>query len=248
MLIDFDLLNEELMSPECEQVRLEFRERVGLQQPCTSIVKRRSSDWRSLQIESLYKDLLHPTTIARLDADQYSKEPLLLPVEFERLNQSSPSLKQLLLALRPCVTPYNDSWRTAPIAAEAGFTKLIAHFPDPRVIVPSLDLLEEFRRSAPIHDPVWNVLLLELLLLQVHPFRDGNGRTARAVAAFELWRLGVSRPMILPTRRVLDANRATQLQLLTKLSGRGDACDRMHTLSLYLCFRARMWLKAQLDY
>lgn len=247
MLIDFHLLNEALMAPECEQVRREFREKVSPKDALSLTSGCRAEDWRSLQIESSYKDRLHPTTVARLDADLYSKAPLMLPIEFEGLNQSNLGLRQLLLTLRSCVTPYNDSWRTSQIAAEAGFTKLIAHFPEADVIARSLDLLEEFRRCMPLQDPLWNVLTLELLLLRLHPFKDGNGRTARAVAAFELWRLGVSRPMILPTRRVLDANRATQLHLLVRLTADLDIHERMRTLSQYLIFRASLWIRAHED-
>lgn len=247
MRIDFDLLNDELMAPECEELLLAFRQTVDPNQSCCPSVKRRAETWKSLQVDSLFKDLLHPTTVARLEADQYSKAPLQLQFEFERLSQMNPDLKQLLRALRSYVTPYRDSWRTAPITAEAGFTKLIAHFPSPILIAPTIDLLEELRRSAPIHDPVWNVFVLELLLLRLHPFRDGNGRTARAVAAYELWRLGVSKPMILPSRRALDANRATQLHFLTALSESDEVRTRMHILSRYLCFRAEVWIKTQLD-
>lgn len=248
MRIDFDLLNDELMAPENEKVRLGFRQALDSSHFCSALVKRRTENWRSLQIDSPYKDLLHPKTVARLEADQYSKAPLQLKFEFERLREMNPCLKQLLLALRPCTTPYKDTWRTTPVTAEAGFTKLIAHFPDPILIAPTLDLLEELRRSAPTHDPVWNVLILELLLLRLHPFRDGNGRTARAVAAYELWRLGISKPMIIPSRRALDANRATQLYFLTALSECDEMGTRMLVLSRYLCFRAEVWIKAQCDY
>ena len=54
------------------------------------------------------------------------------------------------------------------------------------------NLVHAARREFPEHDPLIQALALHYHLAAMHPFLDGNGRTARAVEAFLLYQSGLS--------------------------------------------------------
>ncbi|MBN3853544.1 cell filamentation protein Fic [Paraburkholderia sp. Ac-20340] len=59
-------------------------------------------------------------------------------------------------------------------------------------------LREGFTRIAALHDPVARALMTMFVVTEVHPFRDGNGRTARLAMNCVLSAAGVCR-IIIPT-------------------------------------------------
>ncbi|KAA0148917.1 hypothetical protein FNF29_06390 [Cafeteria roenbergensis] len=76
------------------------------------------------------------------------------------------------------------------------------------------DLLTRFEENRSKFHPVSNAAALLHRFLCVHPFTDGNGRTARMLAAFALIRDGVAVPLVLSSgRRVAKKDFMLALQL-----------------------------------
>jgi len=215
--IDIEGLRVSLLSDQAQQLLTRFHMMAVASRAENSSSQTRAQSWRELQIFSDVAHLLHSTTISRLDADQYDERPIEAATVFESLHKSGANIRETLPVLRRLVTPYGERYRTGPVAAEAGYTTLVVIFPASKHIQSTLTALEEFRRAAPLGHPVWNALFLEAMLLQLHPFRDGNGRTIRAFTDYEFWRSNLGTSDIKNIRRAVDANRATQLKLLIQI-------------------------------
>jgi Fic family protein len=52
------------------------------------------------------------------------------------------------------------------------------------------ELLDWWNKRAPIQSPVLSSAILHYRFEEIHPFADGNGRTGRAIALWELYRRG----------------------------------------------------------
>lgn len=67
-----------------------------------------------------------------------------------------------------------------------------AHFPPPAIDVSPLmfELLEWWNKKAGTLSPVLSSAILHYQFEWIHPFADGNGRTGRALALWELYRRG----------------------------------------------------------
>ncbi|MCB9012254.1 MAG: Fic family protein [Actinobacteria bacterium] len=59
-------------------------------------------------------------------------------------------------------------------------------------------LKEGYARYAELTDPFARAVFMMFMVSEVHPFEDGNGRTARAMMNAELWSAGQS-PVLIPT-------------------------------------------------
>lgn len=66
------------------------------------------------------------------------------------------------------------------------------HLPPPPAQVSGLmaELLEWWNRTAPQWSPVISSAIIHFRVEDIHPFADGNGRTGRALALWELYRRG----------------------------------------------------------
>ncbi len=75
-----------------------------------------------------------------------------------------------------------------------------AHMPPSPVEIPALmaDLFREFYAALPHEHPVSLVARFHARLVHIHPFADGNGRTARLAANFQLLRAGYPVAILLP--------------------------------------------------
>lgn len=86
--------------------------------------------------------------------------------------------------------------------------ELLTLFPPDREVGPLLDELLNWLNSADaaaLH-PVVRAAIFHQRFTAIHPFRDGNGRTARALTTLILWRAGF--PLeILILQRILDERR-----------------------------------------
>ena len=76
-----------------------------------------------------------------------------------------------------------------------------SHTPPDAVVVPQLmtDLIEWYNAAAGLH-PVERAAILHSKFVNIHPFSDGNGRTARLLLNLELVRSGYL-PVIIETER-----------------------------------------------
>ncbi len=162
---------------------------------------------RTLMLDPSSADLIHPDTWARLDGPAEIYHHPDADRAFKAAARGEPDLTLILRRLRRAVTGLNDGLRRGGVRAGGGFTMQDSVFPQPGAIPPAIKALTEFRAAAPLHDPVWNALLLRLTLQRLHPFSKGNGRTLRALLSYELFRADLIGPVYTPIARMVDANR-----------------------------------------
>lgn len=98
------------------------------------------------------------------------------------------SVNALVLQKRPDRQP--GEWKHKP--NQAGAT----HFVMPDLVVGTLR--EGFQRIQGLSDPIARALMTMFVVTEVHPFTDGNGRTARLAMNCALTAAGISR-IIIPT-------------------------------------------------
>lgn len=202
----------------------------------------RAVRWQTLVIRTRVCDRIHATTRARLNAgDTADGRSIREGFRLAELDEHDGSLRTLLPAMRRVALGLPEDFRRGGCRAEAGFTRKVSIFPPPEAIAGALATLDAFRDAAPLSDPLWNALLLYLFLLRTHPFADGNGRTMRLLLSFELRRAGLLGDWVLPLKRVLDANRANEVDRYTRLSRVQHDAARVSTATAdALAFMARV--------
>lgn len=99
--------------------------------------------------------------------------------------------------------------------ADEHTSELLVQFPPDREVGPLLDELLTWLNSTAAADshPAVRAGIFHQRFTAIHPFRDGNGRTARALTTLILWRAGF--PLeILILQRILDERRANYISAL----------------------------------
>jgi Fic family protein len=123
------------------------------------------------------------------------------------------------------------------------------HFPpSPDDVSPLMfELLEWWNKDAPALSPILSSAILHYQFENIHPFADGNGRTGRALALWELYRRGYDTHHIFSIDEYYWEDRPAYYQALDQVRRTGD------DLSAWLeyCTRGlretldRVWLRAQ---
>lgn len=93
--------------------------------------------------------------------------------------------------------------------------------PDPALVPTLMDALVESLRTDSDIDPVVRSAMAHLNLVMIHPFRDGNGRMARALATSVLTRSGIAEPTFSSIEEWLGANTEDYYAVLAH-TGRGS--------------------------
>jgi Fic family protein len=91
--------------------------------------------------------------------------------------------------------------------------------PSPRVVQVLMDELMAWLGRADRMPPLIRSALLHLNIIAIHPFNDGNGRTARILAAMELVRDGVRSPELISIEAYLRRNRDEYIDALRTTLG-----------------------------
>lgn len=209
--IDLERLEERLNRPSFRSCRSGLRH--ALQNADDFSQDRLSKHaWHRLAIKPGDIRNLHADTIRRLHHPR-TEEKLLGPQAFRRIESGEPELLAILRRIRSATTGWQGGLRTRPCYSEAGSLRRTVRFPAPDRIANSLKGIDSARREGLLADRLWNAILQYLLLIRIHPFRDGNGRTMRAHLNYEFWRAGLIHARSLPLKRVLDANRHTEFSL-----------------------------------
>ncbi len=99
---------------------------------------------------------------------------------------------------------------------------------------PCAEALERLTRAAAAsfreHDPLIRALALHYHFAAMHPFLDGNGRTARALEALMLQRAGLKDALFVPMSNYYYDNKEDYLAALTQVR------ERSHDLTPFLNF------------
>ncbi|MFH1830446.1 MAG: Fic family protein [Pseudomonadota bacterium] len=82
-------------------------------------------------------------------------------------------------------------------------------------------LLEWLNGPAKAFPAVFSSSILHLRFVEIHPFRDGNGRVARALAVWELYRKGFDNLHVFALDEVLLENRALYIKALQRVQIEG---------------------------
>jgi hypothetical protein len=91
--------------------------------------------------------------------------------------------------------------------------------PSPLMVQSLMDELVEWLRRVDRTPPLVRSALLHLNVIAIHPFNDGNGRTARILAAMELVRDGVRSPELISIEAYLRRNRDEYVDALRTTVG-----------------------------
>lgn len=98
------------------------------------------------------------------------------------------------------------------------------HVCPPARRVPALtrDLLHWLNGPADELPAVFSSAILHLRFAEIHPFRDGNGRMARAMATWQLYRKGFDTLHVFALDEVLLENRAMYIKALQRVQVEGE--------------------------
>ncbi|MDT8286766.1 MAG: Fic family protein [Elusimicrobiales bacterium] len=90
--------------------------------------------------------------------------------------------------------------------------------------VPGLmkDLLHWLDTGAKEFPAVFSSAMLHLRFVEIHPFRDGNGRVARALATWQLYRAGFDTLHVFALDEILLENRALYIKALQRVQVEGE--------------------------
>jgi Fic family protein len=113
--------------------------------------------------------------------------------------------------------------------------------PSPLTVPSLMDELVDWLRRTDRTPPLVRSALLHLNVIAIHPFNDGNGRTARVLAAMELVRDGVRSPELISIEAYLRRNRDEYVDTLrTTLGPRYDPDN--HPVTEWLDYYTRISL------
>ncbi|MBI5882348.1 MAG: Fic family protein [Elusimicrobia bacterium] len=79
------------------------------------------------------------------------------------------------------------------------------------------DMLSWLNKSAGELPAVFSSAILHLRFVEIHPFRDGNGRVGRALATWQLYRMGFDTLHVFALDEVLLENRAFYIKNLQRV-------------------------------
>lgn len=113
--------------------------------------------------------------------------------------------------------------------------------PSPLLVQGLMDELVAWLRLPDRTPPLVRSALLHLNLIAIHPFNDGNGRTARILAAIELIRDGVRSPELISIEAYLRRNRDEYIDALRTTLGMSYDPDN-HPVTDWLDYYTRISL------
>jgi len=113
--------------------------------------------------------------------------------------------------------------------------------PSPLVVRDLMDELIGWLRLADRTPPLVRSALLHLNIIAIHPFNDGNGRTARILASMELVRDGIRSPELISIEAYLRRNRDEYIDALRTTLGPAYDPDQ-HPVTEWLDYYTRITL------
>ncbi len=132
---------------------------------------------------------------------------------------------QLLKSLHFMMTSYHlrnhpGRWRPGPVYVQREHDGEIVHEGAPADAVPGLmqELVDALNNSVG-EDPIVVAAMAHLNLVMVHPYKDGNGRMARALQSLVLARGGTLSPVFVSVEEYLGRNTQTYYEVLAEVGG-----------------------------
>lgn len=106
-----------------------------------------------------------------------------------------------------------------------------------RVPIETRELLEWINTAGDELPAIFSSAILHLRFVEIHPFRDGNGRVGRALSTWQLYRMGFDTLHIFALDEVLLENRALYIKALQRVQVEG------HDLGEWIEFNAEAVLE-----
>ncbi|WP_069162329.1 Fic family protein [Nocardia altamirensis] len=142
----------------------------------------------------------------------------------------------MLLQHEPAKSP--GRYRQGPIYVhDAKTDSTVYEGPDFQAVPALMESLVESLQENAGHDPLVRSAMAHLNLVMIHPFRDGNGRMARALATLVLTRSDIGEPTFSSIEEWLGANTEDYYAALA-LTGRGHWAPRADA-QLWISFNLR---------
>ena len=112
-------------------------------------------------------------------------------------------------------------WRSGPVYVHDEQTRTVVYEAPDALDVPDLvdELVAELRESDDGQPAVVRAAMAHLNLVMIHPFRDGNGRMARALQSLVLARAGVLTPAFASIEEYLGQNTEAYYAVLGEVGG-----------------------------
>ena len=112
-------------------------------------------------------------------------------------------------------------WRPGPVYVRDERTQTLVYEAPEALEVPDLvaELVEELRKPDESTPAVVHAAMAHLNLVMIHPFRDGNGRMARALQTLVLARAGVLAPAFASIEEYLGRNTDAYYAVLAEVGG-----------------------------
>jgi Fic family protein len=115
-------------------------------------------------------------------------------------------------------------WRTGPISVTGPGGRIVYHAADTEMVPGLMNEVSEWLASGATDEPLVDGAMAHFHVAAIHPFRDGNGRTARVLQSLVLTRAGRLAPAFASIERYLGDHTAEYYQALAASQpGRYDA-------------------------
>jgi Fic family protein len=146
------------------------------------------------------------------------------------------AMHYMMLSHEPSKSP--GRYRSGPVYVhDERHNQVVYEGPDAARVPGLMEALVESLRTGAGLDPVVRSAMAHLNLVMIHPFRDGNGRTARALATSVLARSDIGEPEFASIEEWLGANTEDYYSVLAH-TGHGSWQPRADT-GLWLAFNLR---------
>lgn len=242
MDLDLDRLQERLDHPESSSLLDELLAFFAAHEGryCWQTIS--DTPWQTLCIDASQKTERHKETLDRLEGHREIYSHPAAASHFRRASKSEPDLYKVVTSLRRSVTGLSDGLRRTTVCAKGGKTGLTSVFPEWHKLKRIIKISEGLRRHSPLADPLWNILLLRIVLLRAHLFGRGNGRAMRALLSYELHRHGISGPHYFPVVKVFDANRPAIIEANIDISRARNQADLVDSIARSMQLSLRLML------
>ena len=163
----------------------------------------------------------------REEQETKNAEALMLYVgDYVRKNPGEPISEALILQFHRILTqgidyPHNEPGRYRNHSVAVGAYRPPETGDQVRSLV--IEFLRWFNSGQPMSwDPVLRALVAHFYVVSIHPFGDGNGRTARAVESFLLYKAGVNVRGYYSLANYFYQNRSEYIHNLNHVQTRGQ--------------------------
>ena len=164
----------------------------------------------------------------REERETKNAEALMLYVgEYVRNNPAAPISEALILEFHRVLTegidyPHNEPGRYRNHSVVVGAYRPPATGDQVRRLIS--EFVRWFNTGAPTSwDPVLRAIVAHFYVVSIHPFGDGNGRTARAVESFLLYKAGVNVRGYYSLANYFYQNRSDYVYNLNHIQTRGQS-------------------------